>query len=276
MKNMDCRKLSSEGQEKLRKQVTEAIIERKMKQREAVALFQVSRAAIIKWLSEYRKKGINGLGQKNRGRPKATGKLNVPQTVELLKTIFENTPNQLKLPFKLWSKEAIKAFILEKFNVEISILTVTRILSRYNILPEKPIRMPLESNSYIIENWMKSEFKEINKKAKKEKAEIHWVVINKISPEQVALDLKSIKGKAVNTVISSIKNSGQLQFMVFKHSISSQKFLTFLTKLSLTSSKKIFLIVKPNKVYDSKIIDNWLEKNEEKIEFIELPDIELN
>jgi transposase len=61
MLKTDARKLSPEAQETLRIRVVLGIVEEGLSQKEAVKLYRISRAAIIKWMKIYREKGIKGL-----------------------------------------------------------------------------------------------------------------------------------------------------------------------------------------------------------------------
>ena len=60
----DARTLSRDTQEVLRKRVVIAVEEKRLKQLDAVEIFDVSLAAITKWVRIYRKQGLKGLNKK--------------------------------------------------------------------------------------------------------------------------------------------------------------------------------------------------------------------
>ncbi|MFC1770454.1 transposase [Candidatus Margulisiibacteriota bacterium] len=271
-KKADCRKLTPEGQEKLRQQVTAAIIERKMKQREAVALFQVSRAAIIKWLKEYRQKGLESLKRKSRGRPKASGKLDIKEVRSLLEIMVNSLPDEIGLEHKLWNKGGIKVLISRKFKKELSLLTVTRLLARENILPKKPVRFPEESNAPLIEEWLKSEYLKILRIAKREKAEVQWGIAQPVNLRLESSPVASAKKKSgfLHYIIASIKNNGQFQFRLTTGKPKPQLVTGFLSRLT-KGKKKVFFLTSKEKIFETSVVDSWLARNQKKIELYFFP-----
>jgi transposase len=60
------------------------------------------------------------------------------------KAIEEKAPEQLKLPFALWNREAIAAFIQQKYDLKMSLRTLTDYLRRWDYTPQKPTRQAIE------------------------------------------------------------------------------------------------------------------------------------
>jgi len=101
MKNKDARSLPAEKQEQLR--IRACTLIDNYKQIEVAEQLGVSRQIVGKWVKAYQKGGLNALRSKRRGRP-ILSKL---QAAQINRLILDNTPDQLKLPFKLWSREAV-------------------------------------------------------------------------------------------------------------------------------------------------------------------------
>lgn len=71
------------------------------------------------WLARARREGEGRLGEKARGRPiGACRKLTMADEVWIRGQVVGQTPMQLKLPFALWTRPAIKALIKEKFGLD--------------------------------------------------------------------------------------------------------------------------------------------------------------
>lgn len=105
MKKTDERKLSRDAQESLRERVILAVTEYGIKQKEAVKLFRISKSAITKWMRVYKKSGLKGLAKKRQGRPTGSGKLKGWQASYIVRTITDKCPDQLKLPWGLWTQQ---------------------------------------------------------------------------------------------------------------------------------------------------------------------------
>ena len=281
MKKQDARKLSRDTQEELRKRVIHAIENEGMKQVEAVRFFQVSRAAISKWLRIYRSQGWEKLKKKTQGRPKGGGKLKGWQCAQIVKMITDQCPDQLKLPFALWTRRAVGQLIEERFGVKYSLSSLSSLLKRWGFSSQKPIRRAYERNPKLVQSWMDQKYPEILKQSKKEKAEIHWL-------DEMGLRSDHSSGKSFGKIgktpvisktgsrfscsmVSTVNQQGKMRFMVYHDSFTVDVFLKFLKRLIYQSKKKIYLILDNLRVHHSKRVQSWQRENADKIEFFYLP-----
>src|SRR5512147_455215 len=122
MKIKDTRSLPPIAQEDLRRKAIQAIADG-MTQEEAGKLFGVSRQAVNKWVKRYREGGKRALRAGRRGRPKQ-GALESWQAAQIVRAIEDRCPDQLKLPFFLWTREAVGALIAQRFKIRLSVWTV--------------------------------------------------------------------------------------------------------------------------------------------------------
>jgi len=129
--------LSPEAQEAIRLRAVQAILGG-MKQVEAVRVFRVSRAAIGKWTARYRQGGLRALRARRRGRRKGQGRLKSWQAAQIVRAITDRTPDEVKLPFVLWTRQAVAALVEQRFGVRVSLMTVGRWLKRWGLTPQKP------------------------------------------------------------------------------------------------------------------------------------------
>ena len=109
MEKTDARKLSTEGQQQLRNQ---AIRLRKTgrKYKEIAEITGVHETTVCKWYKAYLRDGRSAVIIKKRGRPKGSCRtLTTEQEKELQKAIRDKCPDQMKLPFALWTRIAVPA-----------------------------------------------------------------------------------------------------------------------------------------------------------------------
>ena len=277
----DARTLSRDTQEVLRKRVVIAVEEKRLKQLDAVEIFDVSLAAITKWVRIYRKQGLKGLNKKRQGRPTESGKLKGWQASWLVRTITDKCPEQLKMPWVLWTREAIQHLIKEKFGVELSISSVSRLLKKWGFTPQKPVRRAYQRNPKVISAWMQKEYPKIHNQAKQEKAELHWCDAMGIrSTDQVGRSfgrrgqtpvIQSSGSRFKCNMISTITNPGTCRFMVFKDQFTVDVYLKFLRKLIYKQDRKIYLIADNHRVHHAKKVQKWLKKYADKISVFFLP-----
>ncbi len=140
MEKRDARKISSEAQYELRCRWL-LMVRRGMKQVEVASILEVSRTSVVRWLRNYRQEGMNGLKQKTRGRRHGQKRrLDREQERSIQRMLVDKTPDQLKLPFALWTRKAVQEAIAQHYNVKLPIRTVGEYLHRWGFTPQKPIK----------------------------------------------------------------------------------------------------------------------------------------
>lgn len=93
------------------------------------------------------KGGINALKPKRRGCKKGASRtLSPEQEKQVQKTIRDRRPEQLKMDFALWTREAVLVYIREYFGIEMPVRTVGEYLKRWGFTPQKPIKIVYEKS----------------------------------------------------------------------------------------------------------------------------------
>lgn len=240
----------------------------------------VSTRSIYNWVKAYKRSGYIGLKIRKRGRSEGT-QLLPWQSAQVVKLIKNYCPDDLSMPFFLWTRESVGLLIKDKFNITLSKWTVGRYLAKWGFSPQKPARRAIEQNPKAIERWLKVEYPMIQKIATKEKATIHWGDEMGLRSDHNVGRTYGVKGKTPVVkrtgnrfscnMISTITNLGKLRFMVFHENFTEDVFLKFLKKLTLQCTKKVFLIVDNHRSHKSKKVNIWLRNNEKHIRLYYLP-----
>jgi len=280
MKKGDARSLSPETQEFIRLRAVQAILGG-MKQVEAVRVFAVSRGAIGKWMARYREGGLKALRARRRGRPKGPSRLKGWQAAQIVRTITDRTPDQLKLPFFLWTREAVGALIEQRFGVRVSLMTVGRWLKRWGFTPQKPVRRAWQQDPKEVEHWLKVRYPQVRREAKAEGAEIHWGDEMGLRSDHQTGTTYGRKGHTPVVpgtgqrwrcnMISTVTNRGTLRFMVFKRGFKGKVFIDFMRRLVRSAGRKVYLIVDAHPVHQSAQVERWVQKHRGEITIILLP-----
>ena len=109
MKTRVARSLPGKGQEALRWRVVKAVREG-MTQSEAAQLFQVARGTVNRWMSLWKRRGWGALKARRRGRPPQS-RLASHQAALAVRLIESRCPDQMGLPFALWTREAVQQLL---------------------------------------------------------------------------------------------------------------------------------------------------------------------
>jgi len=112
MTHQDFRSLTPQAQETLRIKAMAALKEGRSKT-EVARLFGVTRQAIHGWVNRKQAAGVSGLHAQRRGRP-VGGRLKPKQERTICRLITDHCPDQLKLPFYLWTREAVVHLIAQR------------------------------------------------------------------------------------------------------------------------------------------------------------------
>lgn len=279
METKDARSLPAVAQQALRLRAVQAVLEGK-KQVEVAAIFGVTRQALGRWVKAWRQGGERALRAKPQGRPKG-GRLTRKQGARIASLIIDKRPEQLKLPFYLWTREAVSLLIERKLGISLSVWTVGRYLARWGFTPQKPARQAMEQSPERVRRWLQEQYPAIHEQAQEEKAEIFWGDEMGLRSDHQAGRSFALRGQTPVilapgdrfrcNMISAVTNRGRLNFMVFKDSFRVQVFLDFLSRLVRQTGRKVFLIVDGHSVHRAKAVQKWLTKHEDEIRLFFLP-----
>jgi transposase len=279
MEAKDARALPPIAQEDIRIKCVKAVLNGK-KQVEVARLFCVTRQALGRWVKAYREGGEKALKARQRGRPKG-GTLLPWQAAHIAKTVVDHHPEQLKLPFWLWTRQAVAELIEMRFAIRLSLSTVGRYLRRWGFTPQKPVRRAYERRPEAVRRWLEEEYSEIQKQAKAEKALIYWGdetglrsdhAVGRTYGPRGQTPVVLVPGKRFGcNMISAITNQGHLNFMVFKGRFNTEVFLDFVRRLVRQSRCKVFLIIDNHPVHHSGKVTNWMQRKIDQIRLFFLP-----
>lgn len=276
MEKLDARKLTHEAQEQLRKQ---AIRLRKQKKtyKEIGQIVGVNANTVWKWWKKYQVGGAGALKAGQRGRPSGVNRLlDASQEKEIRKLICDKTPDQFKLTFALWTRQAIKELIKLRFGIKIAIRTVGTYLKRWEFTPQKPLKRAYEQRPAAVKKWLKEEYPAIMDRAKRENAEIHWGYETGVrsdsqhgrgySPRGKTPVIRLSAKRASLNMISTVTNQGKARFMIYQGSMNAQRLIKFLKQLTKKNDRKIFLVLDNLRVHHARLVQEWLAAHSEEVE----------
>lgn len=276
----DARKLDGATQGHLRKLVVKAV-RGGMKQTEAAAAYGVSLRAVSKWMRLSRSGGLRALKLGTRGRRSGSGHLDQQQAARIRALIVGKMPDQLKLPFYLWTREAVARLIEREFGVKVSPTSVGRYLKAWGMSAQKPVRRAYERNDEAIARWLKEEYPAIAEEAKRERAAIYWGDEMGLRSDHISGTCFAPLGKTPVVratgqrfgcnMISAITNRGALAFMVFEGKFQNPVFIEFMRRMLKQVKRKIYLIVDGHPVHRSNAAKKYVADNAKRLRLIRLP-----
>ncbi|MFD9890038.1 helix-turn-helix domain-containing protein [Amycolatopsis sp. NPDC059027] len=120
--------------EKLRRQAV-AAVRSGVSQTQVARSFGVSRKAVGSWVRSYRTGGEPALRPQTRGRRAGERlALSWPQQTRILTVIASGTPDDLGLPYLLWTRRAVTDLIRREFGVSLAGSTIDHYLIRWELI----------------------------------------------------------------------------------------------------------------------------------------------
>jgi len=249
-------------------------------QAQAARVFGLSRRSVNGWHQRLREGGLAALMSKPRGRPQVLS-LKPYQAATVVKMITDRCPDQLKMPFALWTREAVRDLIVHRYGIRLSVWTVGRYLRRWGFTPQKPVRRAYERDPEAVRRWLKKRYPAIQGLARQEKATIFWGDETGMRSDHQAGRSWGRRGQTPVipgtgkrfrcNMISALTNRGKLAFMVFEGRFNTPVFLTFLRRLIRHSKRKAFLIIDSHSVHISAAVARWADRHSGKIRLFFLP-----
>lgn len=156
MIKQDARSFSPEVQAAFRLRAVQAVL-RGETQTAIAKNFGVSRGAVAGWMRLYRLHGMEALKGAKRGRKK-TIQLEPWQAAQIVRTITDKCPDQVKLPWALWTRDAVAELIKMRFGISISRWTAGRYLKRWGFTPQKPAKRAFEQDPIAVKRWLEIDY----------------------------------------------------------------------------------------------------------------------
>lgn len=207
----------------------------------------------------------------------------VEQELAIQRWICDKTPDQYKLTFALWTRQAVQELITIRLKVRMPIRTVGEYLNRWGFTPQKPLKRAYEQRPAAVRQWLDTDYPAIAARAKQEQAEIHWGDETGMRNDSQQGRSYALRGhtpvirlsaqRASMNMISTVTNQGKVRFMIYSDTMTAQRLLQFFNQLIKAATKKIFLILDNLRVHHAKLVKEWLatKRHAQNIEVFFLP-----
>jgi transposase len=120
---------------------------------------EMSRTTVIAALKAYESGGWKAVDIARPGRPSGTGRtLTGEQEREVQRLICDRTPDQLKMDYALWSRQAVAELVRDRYGIKLPVRTMGLYLERWGFTPQKPMRKAYEQSPAAVQKWLDKEY----------------------------------------------------------------------------------------------------------------------
>lgn len=230
------------------------------------ASLQVHPGTVWKWVATHRAQGAAGLASRPAtGRPPT---LDARQMQRLRREIVGKNPRQLGFGMALWSLPLVQQLIVKLFKVVLHETTVSRLLAKLGLTPQKPMRRAFARDENECERWAREEFPKIVRHARTKQATILFLDEAGVHEDGPVGHTWGERGKrpVVRTtgtrrrvnVISAVSPRGRLWFRCFTGTLTATRFIEFLSALMEDVQGPIALVMDRHPAHTAAATQRWL------------------
>ena len=240
---------------------------------------QVKPPTVWKWVDTWRRLGDEGLASTKAPGPKP--KLTEKQLAKLKATIIGKNPQQLSFGTALWSLPVVAAFIEREFEVVLHESTVSRLLRRIGLTPQKPQRRAFQRDEEACRAWASKEFPAIVRAAKRKQANILFGDETGVREDGAVGTTWGARGarptvrttfsRAGVNVISFISPRGRLWFRCYEGELNAALFIEFLKALLHDVRGFIFLVIDKHPAHVAAATRRFLKEHKDRLSVHFLP-----
>lgn len=236
----------------------------------------VHRNTISRWLNEKSVKGYSAslFAKSSDERNPSTRKLSIADQLLISKLIAGFPPNEYSLPWSLWCKEAVHAFIKKYFLTDLEDRTLNNYLKRWGFSSERIVVEEISRNDPPLGNWLEKEYESIKDRAKQEGASIYWLRRAEVplTPKRLSesgeiygekpvwVETMPVGIESAPTKIEAINNQGKSYFICLS-SCTVKRQMDFIRRLKDVSDRKLSLIFFPRGALDQRTRQELMSDN---------------
>jgi transposase len=245
---------------------------------DVASTLNVHPVTIYKWYAEYKKNGKKSFHPKRPGRRPGNSRiLPLALEFEIICDITHNMPDELDLPFFLWSVPAVGALIEKHYQINMSAASLGNYFKRWGI--DAPAALPPESAAAkrwhsqrrTIDKWTRKVYPQIVRQARRDNAHVYWgyprVNLFYQGPRACALHREMLADwgpfNAAKTYGFAAVFNRRIYFMVYQGRCEALTYIRFLERLVKMSDRPVLGVFQRFHLKDRNVLNGWLDKRQE-------------
>ena len=262
----------------MRQQAVKAVREGQTVESVAATL-GVNQRSVFRWLADFANGGQNALLAKPiPGRP---SKLSGEELSWIANAVRDHSPQQFKFEFGLWTLSLIRHLIQRKFEKELSVSSVHRLMKTLGFSAQKPLYQAWQQDPVLVRRWETETYPAIRAEAKRLGATIYFGDESGIrsdyhtgttwAPQGQTPVVQATGRRFSLNMISAVSAQGEFRFMLHDGSVGAKVFVEFLKRLMVNAKKPVFLIVDGHPIHKAKMVKNFVDRLDGKLRLFYLP-----
>jgi|GEM_PF-2534687 len=210
--------------------------------------------------------------------PVVRRKLTEAQERKIRGLILKGTPDELGMPYSLWSKFAVRDLIITRIGIRLPNTTLGAYLRRWGFVPEKALRKAYNQRPTLIRHWVKHQYPLIAAQAKAQYGEVHWgdetPLHTTVETDPLVTTARDHAKPVPHSMISIMSNRGLVYWIALSGPLTTRVIIDLFRRSIEGRERKLFLIVPRDPLYDSRPVATWLAGHMDRIQVFQLPGTE--
>lgn len=215
---------------------------------------------------------------KGTGRPR---KLTSAQERQVFRWVNGKRPDQYGFDFGLWTRQIVQEMVLSRFNVSLSLASISTLLARQGLSAQKPLQRAYQRDPDAIEKWKTETFPAIVSEAKSSKAEILFWDESGFRADAVHGKTWAIKGQTPVverpgqrqsiSAASAVSAKGAFWFATYKGGLTGELFVELLGQMMHGRKKPVRLVVDGLPAHKKAVVKDYVAGTSGKLTLHFLP-----
>jgi transposase len=212
------------------------------------------------------------------GRPP---KLDAVQQRQVFRWINGKNPMQHGFEFALWTRQIVRDLIEREFSVRLSLASVGSLLAKLGLTVQKPLQRAYQRDPEAVQRWQKVTYPDIERKAKKEGADIYFWDESGFRADAVQGMTWSAKGQTPIVTVpgqrqsisaaSAVNSKGGFWFSTYAGALNGDLFVTLLKQMMRGRRKPLHLVVDGLPAHKTKAVREYVDSLKGKLTLHFLP-----
>lgn len=274
----DGRKLDHHALQVMRQQAIKAVREGQSVACVAAA-FGMNATTIFRWLAKFADGGQNALLAKPiPGRPP---KVTAEEMRWIAQAVKDNTPQQFKFEFGLWTLSLLRELINREFGKSLSLESVRRVMKLLGFSTQRPLYQAWQQDPVLVKQWENETYPAIKAEAQAAGATIYFADEAGIRSDYHTgttwapigeTPVVTVTGRRFSfNMISAVSPRGEIRFMIHEGSVTAPVFKEFLKRLMVGATKPVFVVVDGHSIHKAKLIKDYVDSLNGNLKLFYLP-----